>query len=238
MGTGRIHHMKKIVFVLLFICFFALQWKTDLLAEEAPLVLPTVLPSASSFQIASLFYKLSNAEPDFRKWAMETDAFKEAAEFDKATILHREESKLRQDFSNFNFKDAVVIYFDVSLENYSLSQENFFFPEITRDTYLPYFYAGEEYVVLLKGIEKFGAVPVPKQVADRIQEESGKVEFTIIPEKAENAAPIQIDGVNRWVIVGQIAEFRLWNQNRTTLYFSERAPWYNPRNKIMELFKE
>lgn len=225
--------MKKLLFIVLFVCFFALQWRSSVLADVQNPFNPV-----TSFEIASLFYKLCDATPNFKKWAENTDTYKETPEFDKKIVLSQEENRLREGFYNLDAKAPINLYFTVTLDQYSVLQRSFFFPNIDSSTYFPYAYAGEEYALFLPGVGRFAQIPISKEIADRIMGEEVSAEFTIIPEKADSKEPLLIHNKDRWVIIGKIAEFKLWNKSKTTLYFSERAPWYQPKNELVDLFKE
>lgn len=228
--------LKHIIFSFSFFCFFMLNWQSAPHANSEAFFEPS-----SALKVASMFYKLSNATPDFTKWAKETVPYLEAHNFDKEPVLKQQEIKLREVFYN-TFKDQKLnIEIDLNLGNYSAIQEKLFLEEFTDDTFFSYVLFGDHYAVIVPNIKDYQIHEISNQEMDNFNDNKSKrssaiAEIEVTPISANNISPLDIDGQNYWVIIGELSGLTIWNTNRTNILLSSRSQPKDQNEKLLDLY--
>ena len=196
--------------------------------------------ATNAIEIASLFYKMTGQTPGFSTWASYSDKVEKAPEFDKQAVQAQEETRLREIFYNVFTDEMLNVQIRVDNRNYSDLQQKLFLPEVNEDTYFSYSIFGQYYALIVPDIARFNALDMPQDLAEKIQDMGGsysRAELTLKPVRAEKSAPIPIDGKDYWVILCEIAGFRLWDNDRERLFWSDYKDWYKPDNDLLELYR-
>ena len=212
-----------------------LNWQTKPVANANDTQNP--FQSIDSVGVASLFYKLAGATPNFEKWAATSERYHKAPEYDKDLILDEIVMLLREKYYNTFVDEFIRVSTNVSLKNYSARQEALFFDEITNDTYFAYNAFGEDFALVVKDIDKYNKIDMPENLYELIREEqNARVEFTLRPIRAETAEPMFMGDKHYWVIVCDIAQFRIWDNQKTHSLYTDNAPWFNDKSELSDLF--
>lgn len=198
-----------------------------------------------SVYIDLLYHKLSGQEPDYEAWAMSSDAVKKASEFDQPIIFTRQVNALKDMYADMGPDDLIVIRKQVNVsDSYSDIQQIIFFKEFGPETFIEYtgVNEGRKYALVLKGIEKYGEINMRRDKAHAMLKRMGRggdghVEILIKPLAADAEAPFEFDGEEYWLLMGEVAEFNIWSDQRVKeKVWSDRAPWYEAENPLMDLY--
>lgn len=232
---------KRIIVSLYFLTLFTGTLFIDFQNHSAAYANNSGFNAITSVEVASLFYKMTNQEPQFKKWAETSKAYHQAPEYDKEAILKQEEIRLREIFYNVFTDELINVQIQINMRNYSEIQEKLFFGEISADTFFAYGAFGENFALIAPGIEQYSSMSLSKEATESIEKQSGGVavaEFTLKPVRAEKSAPIPIDESDYWSILCEVAAFRLWNKDRTILFNGEYKDWYRPDSNLLDLYKK
>lgn len=226
--------LKHIIFNLSFFCFFMLSWQGLPQAN-------TMFEASSSLKVASMFYKLSKATPNFTHWAKKSTAYIDAPHFDKDPVLKQQEIQLREVFYNTFTDQDLKIEIDMNLQNYSTIQEKMFLEEFSADTFFSYNLYGENYAIIVPNIEEYQQHEISNEEFmvfndGKDQASSGIAELEVAPLSANNKRPLNIDGTDYWVMVGKINSLTVWNQDRTNILLSSRDEPMTTNEKLLDLY--
>lgn len=228
---------KKIILSLYFLSIFSGTLLIDFPEAHAKKKFDAI----NSTEVASLFYKMIDKEPDFKAWASHSKNYKKAPDYDKEFVLQNEEIKLREIFYNVFVDELINVQVRITPENYSEIQEKFFFPEIGIDTFFAYGTYDRNFALIVPGIEQYSEISMPKEQAEEIKNSPGGlpvIELTLKPVHAESAGPIEIDGREYWAILCEIGAFRIWDAHRTRLYWGDYQDWYHSDDNLLDLYKK
>ncbi len=200
-----------------------------------------VFQASSALEVASMFYKLSNATPDFTSWAKETKAYIDAHHFDKEPVLKQQEIKLREVFYN-TFEDQVLnIEIDLDLQNYSTIQEKLFLEEFSADTFFSYTLFGENYAIIVPNIEEYQKHNISNEHiiafsggGDPVS--LGVAELEIRPLSADQNKPLNIDGTDYWIMIGKINALTIWDMQRMNILLTSRDEPLTINEKLLDLY--
>ncbi len=198
--------------------------------------------STTSFQIASLYHKMIGATPDFEQWALYTDEYKNAQHYDAKIALQEQEIKLKELYYNIFADEMISIQTSISTQEYSEKQEKLFLSTISPDTFFNYHAFGQNYAVIVPGIEKYHEVSLSEEAIQKFRDTSGLsavLELTLKPEIADNVEPMIFESEEYWMILCKLAQIRIWDNDRQVVLWSEKADWYdNSNTQLLDLFAQ
>jgi hypothetical protein len=170
----------------------------------------------SSGYIAMAFYKLSGGTPDFKAWAESSKAYNEASPFDKDLIRERQMTEIENIFSLFTLDEPIVLLLPAKLSEYSITNKGFFIENIKEDTFFPVSYVGNDFAVIPQNIMDHQWVraddkqaKIIDQAARNIGNRTLHMYFHLTPIFADKAAPLNIEGINRWLLLGEVQKMTL-----------------------------
>lgn len=198
---------------------------------------PDPFKAIDAVGVASLFYKLAGSTPDFEKWARTSERYHKAPDYDKDIILDEIVMRLREQYYNTFVDEYLHIGSTVSLKNYSAHQEALFFDEIDENTYFSYSAFGEDFAIIVKNIDRFNKIDMPADLYALFDNaQNARVEFTLRALHAETEEPLLLGQKYYWVVVCDIAQFRIWDAEKANSLFVENAPWYKDESSIKDLY--
>jgi hypothetical protein len=188
-----------------------------------------------SRDVVFIFYKTAEMKPNFESWAKDGIAYRTAPLTRQEEVLKRETEKLEREFQEFSLKDEVITIktkVEANLEkreedgNYILKMN---FLEGEAD-YFPYEYEGEHFAVVPKDLKTRLNSIIPEGQYNRIRDEVGengkvKAVLQLKPLRAETDAPFEVDEVEQWVLLTEVASLSLWG-NDGFMVWNYSAPWY------------
>jgi hypothetical protein len=175
-------------------------------AASAQLVLPgasTQRPDLTSdFAVAMVYYRLTGKPPDFAAWARLSDAYRDAADYEKTAVLEKKTEEFQQNFSLLSTDDLVIVTFKAQLSEYNLKNEGYLIENFTPDMYFPFSYANENFAVVPRGAFDNQWLPVKDMPAKQIDDlrraaADGKtvtITLSLMPRSADKGKPVTLDG--------------------------------------------
>lgn len=168
------------------------------------------------------YLKLSKQnEPDFEPWIKHSPLYKKTARTFQNDILDAEKERLTAGFEAYKTaeKDEKLLKVkrDVTLFTNKgkdgKPRLNFQFPD-GQDLEIPYFpypYGEDSIALIVDDLKKFASVKLGAQQHKTVKEYffdeapyTGVLEMKIRPVSADSSAAMEIDGQNRWLMLGEI----------------------------------
>lgn len=181
-------------------------------------------PTAPS-HVAMLFYKLTAQMPDLDSWARQTQAYKNASNFDQPAVLKEQTKRLMEDFSLQTFQEPVVVEIPVQLSKYNAVNQGFFIEDFKADTFFPVRFDSQAYAIVPQGIVDRQWLEISdKNTAKAIEAAAGSngnrlVRMTLLltPQYADKDEPLAVDGEKYWLIAASIKKMMIYPGNEDTL---------------------
>ncbi len=177
---------------------------------------------ATPSSVATMYHLLIRKLPDFAAWARETDAYKQAAGFDKNVVLENEIGKLRDQFRLVTLAEPMSIEARVRLSTYSRARKGFIVDGIGKDSFFNYSFLGKNYAIVLPELANFQWLPVEGKQAERLEEAAIRNARTLLlvinlrPNYADTK-PIEVEGKEYYLISGQIRSVDLLDPQQREL---------------------
>jgi hypothetical protein len=195
-------------------------------------------------KVGFAFYKLVGRTPDFDPWITNLDAWKNAKEKEKPSVLADENDRLRQGFSAFDpaidvlpIQSSVEISFD-PLKETDLPHKIYSFRMVMKKegpVYFPYFVGTDIIAIVPDRINDFLTISMRqaeyKNIYDILERQSladlrkMKLMVDIRPLRADGTSPMLLDGEKQWVMMGAIGSIALYDK-KDVLIWAYQAPWY------------
>jgi len=183
-------------------------------------------PGASGRDVAIAYYLLLGQTPDFRKWAMQSDEYIKASDFDKEAVLDKKIKELRDIVRLFTMSDPIIIDTPVMLSEYQSGRQGFIVESFRDDTFFTFSYAGEDFAVVLPHLTDFQWIDVAGPAAQEISKARGTDKnasnmsmLIYVDPKAADHTPMTLDGKNYFLISADIRNMALYAPG------SPRALW-------------
>lgn len=231
--------MKKALLVC-FALIFSLAWTSPEASAGSPLGGLSLTPASSNTEVGMVFYKMVGARPDFDSWITSEPRYLTAAPEQRAEILAEERRKLEIAFNALDVrKSPLVIRTAVKLQISAPSGQAKRTLEVKfpaeGDIYFPYKVANQNITIIPNGVDLYRHIPLSNTEAASIQGRlayngSATMVLEIIPVKADGAAPMKLDGVDQWLMMGEIGFIGLYN-NSLEVIWSYQAPWFTRKNR-------
>ncbi len=213
-------------------------------------------PVSSSMEIGFAFYKMANTSPDFQKWMMESEEYKNASFGDKTKLLVKGIDDMRKQFHAFApEEDQLIVGVDgraVVLPSAEDSRYPYTLNLLLGDDevdFFPYEIAGEWIAVVVKDMPKYLTHNLTQANYDQIQHNLGmplpltlkknmKIIFKMKPVSVDAEKPLAMNGHDFWLMMAEPATVSLWR--RDSFVWETKASWYNSDTEIelRKLFRE
>ena len=217
-----------------------------------------------SEKVGFAFFNLIKAEPDFESWIRETQKYKDAKPSKKVQMLTDDLRRLETGFiSYYPDEDLISVeakarveaseYFHASQREGTVTHVKIKLPDMPQG-YFP-FQIGDMWIALI--IEDFEKMTNydfnPEQYKEfatklRFDRYSNQfamnvnVDFKFMPVSADGEGPIEMDGINMWLMLGEMVEMRLWVEyyGEKKYLWEYRADWYIPEEhqQLLDLYKK
>lgn len=192
-----------------------------------------LLDKASSAQdVASVFYKLVGAKPNFEEWAQDTKLYQTALKQNKADVLAQEAINLEIAYNALDLSNTAITV-RTSLRGSVKNDRN---PVLNLDflaegpLFFPYSHTGIDYALIAENIDKFREIPLGALEANYVRskipsENTLYMILKIKPYRADASEPITIQNSPYFPILGRIGSIQIYNSRLETVW-SWAADWY------------
>ena len=241
-----------------FIKFFKLSFALLIFFTASFLAAPPIqasqnaLAPSSAEDVAIAFYKTAGTRPDFKQWAKKTDEFKTKSVTETQNYIEKENQRLLKKWIQFDNTDSIInINFSAKAVIKALPLENpesspiYNFHIIIPDaqkTYFPYVFQEIPIAVIAQDFEQLLNHKIEETQSLFIlenmsinREEPVNINISIKPQKSYTDKPERINGIDQWILMGQITSMRVvaTKSSETLLYYG--APWYtSPAGKELQ----
>jgi hypothetical protein len=189
------------------------------------------------------FFHLGGGTPAYEEWVRNSEKYLLSAEDPKlqSEIFEIELLRLKYGFGTYDpdndfikIRTPVRLMVHNQLDGETLS---FMFPAVGQGKvpYFPFAYGKESIALIVNDLEAFLNISLPPGSAkdahmilaiNKIYD--GEIIVRIRPTKADKTAPLKMDGVDQWLLMGETGYMELvvnWDGTEKSLY-SWTAPWY------------
>lgn len=191
------------------------------------------------------FHALSNSEPNFTEWIEESAPYKTAPPEYKDEVFEKEALRLKWGMATYDVSSYIKMDFEVITivepagKNKPAVLKLYFLDE--KEDYIPYFPFpfGDQWIALLvQGLEIFSRIPLHEKELAHIKTfmpqnntpYPAMLHMEIKPISADGEKPFQLDGVDQWLMMGDIASLRFDMKDEATktdkTLWEYYAPWY------------
>ncbi|GJL85695.1 MAG: hypothetical protein DHS20C02_14700 [Micavibrio sp.] len=192
------------------------------------------------------FLKLSKAKPDYKSWIRASKEYQNASKEERLKIEELETHRLKWGFKEFSFEeDFLKITTNVQLQMKEKNEKGtamliFHFPHQDEDyiPYFPYAHAGLWISLLVQDLPQFARlklteeqyVHIKKFLPNENEIYDGKITMRVRPVTADSTAPFKLDGVDQWLMMGDVAFLKCTTSDPQTKQEKDLweyyAPWY------------
>jgi len=198
--------------------------------------------------VAMLYYKYSHQAPDFQAWALLSDDYKNAADYDKLAMQDSKAKELEQSFSLLAPDEMIVADFDGVLSDYSLQNEGYIVENFTNTMFIPFSYAGENYAVVPKGAVDKQWLSVKGMAAKSIDDlrkasKSGKnvtLTLSLASRYANQDEKVTIDGKDYRLLAAEIKSIAVFDPKGAVLWRQQPdaiSPISKQQQELLNLYK-
>ena len=212
-------------------------------------------------KIGFAFYRLADRTPPFDNWIAQKDEYLLAKPSAKREYLRRETERLTRAYDEYTMdEDLIFLRTEVRVkvpnktELASYDQMGLRKPiqiELTeiKENYFPV-QIGEMWVaVVANKLEDYLFLSLDDAEYDRIAHElsldskgasrPALLEIRLHPTKIDMSQPMPLDGIEAWLMLGEIASISLWkNKDRDNLVWEQNMDWYIPteQKELIDLY--
>lgn len=240
--------MKKLHFIPVIAALFLALTQMPAEAQMGGSQEPEPKPEVSTpGYVAMAFYKLSGGTPDFRAWAESSKAYNEASSFDKDMVREKQMADIENIFSLFTLDEPLVVSMPVKLSEYSFSNKGFFIESLKEDLFFPVNYVGSDFALVPENIMDHQWMRAGDKQAKDIEraaknrpERTLDMYFHLVPKFADRKAPLNIEGVDRWLLLGEVRKMTLVVPvSDKVLWSSQDANFEETKdNELLDLYQK
>jgi len=198
---------------------------------------------SSGEDIAIAFYKTGDIAPNFTNWIENTAPYINTPWAKREDVMKKERGRVLERFNQYNpLESDLTIRTKVILEAQEVFEEidenivettyflNISFLDNEDVMYFPYVHANQNYAVMPFGLEKITRTEINKPeydfyIENLIPKRPYYLNIDMRANQAVTKRPIEMDGINQWVLKTNIASSEIWDQN-DALIWEYTAPWY------------
>ncbi len=214
------------------------------------------LEFSTTEDIALIFYKTGGIIPNFERWIKERAPYNLTSPARREEMMKKEKNRLQTTYRDFNpEKNLFLIRSTVRLsteehqdkegnKTYSLQST---FTKAPDALYFPYNFLGTNIIVMPHKMDVLMKSAISKRQYDLINKTTNKnANNTMILRlrayEADTTKPYEIDNIQQWVLITEIATLEIWNKDGIFLW-QYSAPWYaapemESLNKLHSLKRE
>ncbi len=205
---------------------------------------------SESENVGFAFYNFSKSKPEFKDWITDMDNYKKARPVEKMEMMHQEIYRLENGFFNYHPDENLISlnmealvkssnYFAESQKKGALTDVNITLADLP-ENYFPFYIGGVWIAVVIKDFEDLTNFTF---TGDEYQEFAEKlnfnrhayalsqkvgVDFKLRPLSVDTSAPIELDGIEMWLMLVEIGEMVMWRKHRNErqILLTHKAPWF------------
>lgn len=204
------------------------------------------------------FFKISRHDPNYETWINATPPVSGITDPRiRADMYEQESLRLKWGFGTFNvdrdflkINTNVLLFFMRGKNSMTL---NFMFPNSKPGEvpYFPYAYGNDWIALLIEDLANFTQIPLTTDEAVKISQylKEGQVYAITLAvrarvKKADSAEPLMLDGVNQWIMSGEVGNIDFLYKDPATgkdiSLWKFTAPWYltDTEKLLMPLLNE
>ncbi len=204
--------------------------------------------------IAIAFFKTAGTNPDFDLWAAGGAKYKNAPPASGGKTLGEEKQRLMRlwqdydtDHDTLDVKSPVLVELKKTMDSKG-DEQYWMYMEFAQGkaTYFPYVYQEYKFAVIPQMIEKMSIQQLTRQQYELVQKSlgnkggTGDLFLQLKPVKAYIQQPYNIDNVEQWMFLCDIASLTLRTPKEGTLLWNYGADWYvaPETEELMDLYKK
>jgi hypothetical protein len=176
--------------------------------------------------IAFAFTKLSGKIPDFKGILEQSPAFQTADQATKNKMILEDIPIFEMEFHNLDITTKPIIIRTNVTTKASVGTNNGLIVEFGNDTktpvYFPYHWGGQNYAVLVHGIDTFKLLPMTMETASntsrKIKNNRAILILELKPHSADALRPMVLDGIAQYLLLTEIKRARLVNEYYEVLW--------------------
>lgn len=212
-------------------------------------------------KVGFAFYRLANRVPPFESWITNKDKYLLAKPSARREYLNNELTRLNKAYNEYMIDDHLIIlrtqvkvkipnkaergvYDEMGLRKpvqivLTEITDNFFPVQVGQMWVALVPDKLEEYLQLSLNAEEFGTLTRKLGIQVSGTNQAATLELRIRPKTIDASAPLQIDTIEAWLMLGDIATAALWtNANPEALVWEKNAEWYLPyqQKELLDLY--
>lgn len=201
---------------------------------ESPLLAVRQGKRTRTLQIASIFHHKAKTRPDFKKWTLNSPNYLDAKEIDKEQVYTKTYNRFVRAFHELEPDMIINVQSKIKLGEYSTLQSIQVFDEFHDKTYFRYDAYGEYFALIPHDIKRFHHIMMSPERRQKLLEDNGNSETVMVELlmrliKVDHNEPSFLEeDVPFWLMLGDIAELRLWSTHDKDpkLLWRYQADWY------------
>ena len=213
-------------------------------------------------KIGFAFYRLADKPPPFNNWIMARDEYLLAKPSAKREYLRRETERLSKAYNEYMVDDDMIyLRTEVTIkvpnaterqsyESMGLRKPVQIVLKEVKENYFPV-QIGEMWIAVVPNeLEKYLFLSLDEAEYNKIMHElmldssrgsarNALLEIRLRPVSIDTKTPMHLDGIDAWLMLGEIASISLWkNKNRDTLVWEQNMDWYVPQQQkdLLDLY--
>lgn len=190
--------------------------------------------------VGLLFYRMTNQTPPYDLWIKDRPGFDKLAPMDQDKFAATELPRLEREFiSTAPETTPIVVRSAVKLRIEAVKRAGpgslpknvlrIDYP-VSGNVYFPYPLPERTIAVIPNGIELYREIPLTEDEAKAIRARldingNATLVLEIVPRMADGTKPMKLDGIDQWLMFGELGYIALYN-NYIDLLWSYQAPSY------------
>lgn len=213
-------------------------------------------------KIGFAFYRLADKSPPFNKWIVARDEYLLAKPSAKREYLQRETERLAKAYNEYMVdEDMVFLRTEVTVKVPNAAERKSYdgmgvrkpvqiILNEVKESYFPVQIGDMWIAVVPNDLENHLFLSLAEaEFEDLIRKmnldaargsaRGGLLEIRLRPISIDTKAPLHLDGIDAWLMLGEIASISLWRtKERDTLVWEKNMDWYVPQQQkdLLDLY--
>ncbi len=220
---------------------FAQEADTQYTASPAHQIVRPAITTPDT--VAMIYSKLTRQLPDFDSLARQTQAYKDASDFERSSVQDSEAQKIKEAYRLLTVTEPLVVETQVKLSSYNTSNHGFFVENFKSSTFFPVgsgdkLYAFVPQDIMDKQWLKVDDEAAAKAIATTAANNGGMLSMTLLlmPQYADTSSA-SIDGENYWPIVVDVKKMMLYAPDGTPLWQPYDASLDKTHQELLKLYQ-
>ena len=219
-------------------------------------------PYSEAEKIGFAFYRLADKQPPFNNWIMARDEYLLAKPSMKRDYLRRETERLSKAYNEYMVDDDMIyLRTEVTIkvpnaterqsyESMGLRKPVQIVLKEIKENYFPVQVGDMWIAVVPNDLEKYLFLSLEEAEYEKMMAElmldttrgsarGAILEIRLRPLSIDTKMPMHLDGIDAWLMLGEIASISLWRtKERDTLVWEQNMDWYVPQQQkdLLDLY--